>query len=265
MGVTVMSYGIQSSSAAGAASRVAEPSTASRRRERTADADDVERSSQTHGVRGRHALVEALSEALSGLMPAAPTTSGTADVSNVPAEGAAGKQALHEFAHALFSALRPSGGVDGSRGRGFAWGHTSGVDLAQRLEALAQGLRGDAPPAVPVTTPTTPTTAATAATTPAPNPVTAPAAATATAATATPRAVAPDAATPATGVVANESPLLVAFKHLAAALNGSAATGATSVSAADQLAALLHRMAQALKPDSGADLPASGSLIDVTA
>ena len=62
-----------------------------------------------------------------------------------------------------------------------------------------------------------------------------------------------------------ESPLLAAFRHLTSALEGSATSTASDTSPADALAALLHKMSQALTSDGHAETPASGSLIDVTA
>jgi len=62
-----------------------------------------------------------------------------------------------------------------------------------------------------------------------------------------------------------ESPLLAAFRQLTSALRGSTTSGATDTSPADALAALLHKMSQALMSDGHVEAPASGSLIDVTA
>src|SRR4030095_4337620 len=48
------------------------------------------------------------------------------------------REAMHDFMHALFEALRPNRGEGGGNGRGFGWGRTSVADLAQRIERLAQ-------------------------------------------------------------------------------------------------------------------------------
>ena len=88
---------------------------------------------------------------------------------------------------------------------------------------------------------------------------------TAGAATAGPTVTTPTPTTnpaPSTGA---ESPLLAAFRRLAASLQGSAPDGDAAASPADALAAMLHRMAQALVPNGQAEPPASGGLVDVTA
>jgi len=311
-----MSIAIHSSKHAG---HVAEASAVSRRRDSEADAaSTTDRSAETKAPKGRHALMNALSEALASLGSATTSTaSGTNATEDAAAPAATTreqKEALHAFSHELFNALRPTsdGLGKGHHGRGFAWGRTSLGDLAERLEALAQKL-GGATPAPAGTTTSTPnpvdastepgttgststTTTGTATTGTATTGTTTPGTATAgTAATGTASAntaatgtaasrtastsaaatttptVAPSATVP-TPVVTTapvaapaESPLLAAFRQLTSALKGSTTSGATDTSPADALAALLHKMSQALMSDGHVEAPASGSLIDVTA
>ena len=221
---------------------------ASRRHEHALQAHGPERKRESERSTGRHALVAALNDALAGLMPASQSASAAAtSAGDAPASGSAvsaeeRKHALHEFMHELLGALRPTGGEGGAKGhhgRGFAWGRTSEGDLARRLDALAQRLGGTAPKPVPTDTPLpVPSTDAVA------QPV-------------------PQAA-PGSATLVADTPLLTAFKHLAAALNGGAGEGDGKAAPADQLAALLHQMAQALQADPVAEAPASGSLIDVS-
>ena len=301
-----MSIAIHSSKHAG---QITEASAVSRRRDSEPDAASTpERSAETKAPKGRHALMNALSEALASLGSAATSgaaeTAATDDAAAPAAATREQKEALHAFSHELFNALRPTsdGPGKGHHGRGFAWGRTSLGDLAERLEALAQKL-GGATPAPAGTTTSTPnpvdastepgTTGSTSTTTTGtttPGTATAGTAATGTAsantaatgtaasrtastsaaATTTPT-VAPSATVP-TPVVTTapiaapaESPLLAAFRQLTSALKGSTTSGATDTSPADALAALLHKMSQALMSDGHVEAPASGSLIDVTA
>ena len=272
----------------------------SRRHEAASDTTTSERSAEAKAPKGRHALMNALSDALAGLGAAAGATAetGTAGGSDpslvrTPEQ----KEALHAFAHELFNALRPAPDATGKghHGRGFAWGRTSLGDLAERIQALAQKLAGAATPAAG-TAPLTPAAGDGATTAPASTGAAAPATGstgstvdpaapsatgaigttgptgttgttpTAGAASAAPTVTTPTPTAnpgPSTGA---ESPLLAAFRRLAASLQGSAPDGGAAVaSPADALAALLHRMAQALVPDGQAEPPASGSLVDVTA
>ena len=306
-----MSIAIHSSKHAG---HVPEASAVSRRRDSEPDAASTpERSAETKAPKGRHALMNALSEALASLGSAATSgaaeTAATDDAAAPAAATREQKEALHAFSHELFNALRPTsdGLGKGHHGRGFAWGRTSLGDLAERLEALAQKLGGATPAPAGTTTSTpnpvdastepgttgstsTTTTGTTTTGTTTPGTATAGTAATGTAsantaatgtaasrtastsaaATTTPT-VAPSATVP-TPVVTTapvaapaESPLLAAFRQLTSALRGSTTSGATDTSPADALAALLHKMSQALMSDGHVEAPASGSLIDVTA
>jgi len=284
-----MSIAIHSSKSA---SRAAEASAVSRRRESAPDAAAGERSSETKAPKGRHALMNALADALSTLGSGPAATNGETGAAD---EGAAPpiatreqKEALQAFTHELLDALRPTpdATVKGHQGRGFAWGRTSLGDLAQRLEALAQKLVGAATAPVDTPAPAVPATGG-AATGAAPSGTGTAAGADATAETAAatgvdattdaeapPLATEPSepvvstATTPApvatSGSVATptESPLLAAFRQLATALKGTGASA--EASPADALAALLHRMSQALVSDGRGDTPASGSLVDVS-
>ena len=99
----------------------------------------------------RHALVEALSDALADLMPVGASsgaTSATSEgetASGAPATRGAWEHALHDFTRELFQAMRPAEGEHrpGGHVRGFAWGRTRLDDIAQRLEALAHRSGGD--------------------------------------------------------------------------------------------------------------------------
>ena len=171
------------------------------------------------------------------------------------------KQLTHAFAHAIYSALRGAEDASdsGRGGRPENPGHQGhhghhGVskstygDLAQRLETLAQSL-GSTPtaPADPVaptaTVPVVPDPAPTGPTTAAPT-------------------------TPTTAAPA-DSPLLSAFKDLLSALAPSTPpSAATADPASAKLAAFLHQIAQSLglgSSETASDVPASGSLINVTA
>ena len=297
-----MSIAIHSSKHAG---HVPEASAVSRRRDSEPDAASTpERSAETKAPKGRHALMNALSEALASLGSAAiPGTSEAAATDDAAAPVATTreqKEALHAFSHELFNALRPTsdGPGNGHHGRGFAWGRTSPGDLAERLEALAQKLGGATPTPTPdpvdaATDPVTTGSTSTVTTgTPTPGTTTAGTTATGTAAantaaartvaasttaasaavTTSPAVVPSTTSSPATPVTTPvkttapvDSPLLAAFRQLTSALKGSATSGATDTSPADALAALLHKMSQALMSDGHVEAPASGSLIDVTA
>ena len=154
-----MSIAIHSSKHAG---QITEASAVSRRRDSEPDAASTpERSAETKAPKGRHALMNALSEALASLGSAATSgaaeTAATDDAAAPAATTREQKEALHAFSHELFNALRPTsdGLGKGHHGRGFAWGRTSLGDLAERLEALAQKL-GGATPAPAGTTTSTP-------------------------------------------------------------------------------------------------------------
>ena len=298
-----MSIAIHSSKHAG---QVTEASTVSRRRDSEPDAASTpERSAETKAPKGRHSLMNALSEALASLGSAAtPATSETDSTDDAGAPAATTreqKEALHAFSHELFNALRPTGDGTGKghHGRGFAWGRTSLGDLAERLEALAQKLGGATATPTPTpnpvdastdpvttgstskaTTGTTTTgstaTGTTAANTAATSTVAASPTAASAAVTTSPAVVPSTTSSPATTVTTPvattapvaapaESPLLAAFRQLTSALKGNATSGATDTSPADALAALLHKMSQALMSDGHVETPASGSLIDVTA
>ena len=171
------------------------------------------------------------------------------------------KQLTHAFAHAIYSALRGAEDASdsGRGGRPENPGHQGhhghhGVskstygDLAQRLETLAQSL-GSTPtaPADPVA----PTATVPVVQDPAPTGPT-------TAAPTTPTTAAPA-----------DSPLLSAFKDLLSALAPSTPpNAATADPASAKLAAFLHQIAQSLglgSSEPASDVPASGSLINVTA
>jgi hypothetical protein len=233
------------------------------------DATSPERSTEAKAPKGRHALMNALSDALATLGAAAGTTGETAAADGTTTSAVKTpeqKEALHAFAHELFNALRPTPDSTGKghHGRGFAWGRTSLGDLAERVEALAQKLTGATAPSAG-TAPVTPT-AGNAPTTGSTTGASA-ATATPTATSATPTVTAPaTTTTSAAATTSGESVLLSAFRRLTASLNGSAPdAGAAAASPAEALAALLHRMAQALVPDAHTEPPASGSLVDVTA
>ena len=192
--------------------------------------------------KGRHALVEALREALQ------PPAAGVADepVSANPAsDDRTSRQAFHAFVHALFAELRPTD-AEGRHGRGFAWGRTSSSDLAQRLDALVEWLQSssnDDAAAVPEVAPTatpSPDDAIARATTPSTD----------------------DAIAPATDSVTADTPLLSAFRRLGA----GAAEGGDATDASASLVAFLRRVSEALAGDAGtAGSVAAGSLLDVTA
>ena len=269
------------SPATGGTPRLADVSAVAGRREshdhgrRAERSDDHERA-----PRGRHALLGALEQALSALMTAAPAAAAAPApavaaskaavaspvVAVAPTASTANsgdlKDALHRFAHELFGALRPGGedsGVNGHRGRGHAWGRTSLSDIAGRLETLAQKLATGVAAPAPGASPLVP------ATPPGTDPVPMPVAPGPTAGT-TPT-VPVTSPTAATALPPADSPLLAAFKQLAAALNLGASTASpTPVSPAEQLANLLHRMAVALGADAnGTATSPAGSLIDVRA
>lgn len=244
-----MSVAVQSFHAPAAAARTAEMSKPSTRNHRAPEVQEAEERSESTGRTGRHALMQALSNALGAVLPSVRTDS--------PAAGSAGdgiaagsppsagdqKHALHEFIHELFGALRPAAGQDGApgrHGRGFAWGRTTTGDLAQRLEALALSLPGTAPQSLPVEPPNSAPSSTDAAIAPRPP------------------------ATPVAGSAGTDSPLLTAFGRLASA-PGDASAGDGALSPADRLAALLHQLARALQPAASSDVPAAGSLIDLSA
>jgi hypothetical protein len=208
----------------------------------------------------RHALADAISDAFAELTPAGQTPAAGADAASKEAtvDRRAQAEALHDFRHELFAALRPAEGEGpGRHGRGFAWGRTSLADLADRIDALAQKIGGSPAPA-PTSPPETATPSAETATPPA-------------ATTPTPDATAPDAQAPAVPSASAStdsdatSALLSAFQALTAKPGDSTSGAEGSGSAAESLAALLHRIAQALRGDDAATTPAAGSLVDTTA
>ncbi|MEO5697592.1 MAG: hypothetical protein ABIQ60_10725 [Burkholderiaceae bacterium] len=268
-----MSISIHSNSA-GNAARNTEAAAPARRR------DDPESSHRTEpgrsvGRSGHHALVDALKQALGSLTPASEPSS-TAPA--LPAARVSSshelKDALHEFAHALFGALRPAAGDDagpGRRGQGFAWGRTDPADLAQRLDAVIQRLQAGQVPAETEGS----SAIAPAAPTPADDPTAVGAdtdisvIAAASAMPVVNADVAPAASdTTISAVVATPagSKLTAAFERLSQALAPSdTSSSAGSVSTTDRLVELLQRLASALRGDNAGDLPPTGSLLDVTA
>ncbi len=102
--------------------------------------------------KGRHALMNALSDALSSLGSASAVKASSepdaTEEAAAPADHhprAEGRPAsLHPRAFQCAPADAGRATVKGHQGRGFAWGRTSLGDLAQRLEALAQKLGGGA-------------------------------------------------------------------------------------------------------------------------
>jgi hypothetical protein len=226
------------------------------------------------------------------------TTATTAAVS--AADAASVESAVHQFAHALFQALRQGGGGAPASGDGngrvegeghhrhhhhHREGHGYG-DMAQRLEALSQTV------GTPAAAPTTPAAAAANA---------APAAAATNAAPAspvassslsvtltvddgrsdatTPATPAPPVATPAPVVVSDPAtapaatskiatnPLLDAFSKLFKVLKPQPADAVTETAMADKLRSFLHTLAQAMAPDAMGSVQSAqtGSLINVTA
>jgi|GEM_PF-3417900 hypothetical protein len=206
----------------------------------------------------RHALVEALSDALADLMPvggSAGAASGTSEgetASEAPAKRGAWGHALHDFTRELFHALRPAEGEHGSgrHGRGFAWGRTRLDDIAQRLESLAQQIGG-------ATTASVAASAASAAAATDKQSDTLPVEAT------TPL---PNAGMARSADTAGEpSALLKVFQALASQRGTDTDASSGMTSAETTLAALLRRIAEALRADPAATAPATGNLVDTTA
>jgi|PlaIllAssembly_1097288.scaffolds.fasta_scaffold02817_3 hypothetical protein len=231
-----MSMSIQASTHA--ALQAQDPTRMSRRRE--AAAPEITDKADAQRQQVRPALAQAVSGALSDLMPDTET--------GAPTQRSNGTKALQEFTHELFQALRPSAGEDGPgrHGRGFAWGRTSLGDIAQRLDALAQqiGSATSTADAAPGATPIEAVASSTDAL---------------AAAADLPAAELPIEAPAATST--QTPPLLSAFQALTQQLGGdtSASEGATA------LATLLTRIAQALQADPAVTVSATGSLVDVTA
>jgi hypothetical protein len=252
-----MSMAIQGSTHAACAAHHASGAT---RGSRHRESREQEGACSTEGRRPqvRHALVEALSDALSDLMPvggataAAPAAGEGETASGAPAKRGAWAHALHDFTHELFRALRPAEGEHGPgrHGRGFAWGRTSLGDIAQRLEALAQQIGG-------ATTTSVPASAAAPAAAPDKQNDT-PSVATTTQLPETSNAPTADAA-------GEPSALPTAFQALASQRGADSAASSGTTSAATSLAALLRRIAQALQADPAAMVPATGNLVDTTA
>ncbi len=240
---------------AGHAARHAESSAPARRRD---DAESPHRAEPGRGVGsgGRHALVDALKQALGSLAPSAPPSpaadsDGTAPASPVATGSSPDerKDALHEFAHALFGALRPAGGDEGGsagRGHGFAWGRTSPADLAQRLDAVIQRLQAGQVHAVPADSSAVEPVAVSPGDDTAVPPV-------------DDAAVVP----PTTPPVASR--LTAAFERLSQVLAPTDTSSAGTLSSTDRLVEVLQRLASALRADSAGDLQPTGSLLDVTA
>jgi hypothetical protein len=205
------------------------------------------------------------------------------------------REAVRDFMHALFEALRPNQGDGGGQGRGFGWGRTSVADLAQRIESLAQSFAtpstppasGDgAPPApavgasgdVPATPLPVPATPADGAPVSATTSQVTTGQATTNSATASPAATTTSDSkptstsepTPTSTPVASSTPtadssLLQAFTALLDVLPGDRASAAAA-NPSEALSSMLHRLAQSLEGDDGGDArPATGCLIHVTA
>ena len=271
-----MSFAIQHH-AGGVSHRTDAPPRAPQRTEATAAVDALPQ----RGAGGaRYALLDALSEALGSVaLPASgagtPTVAAADAASELADAGAEPsradlKDALHQFTHELFGLLRPTGSdaPGHGHGRGYAWGRTSPADLAERLDALVQRLQGSeaaAPeaPLVPVIAQPPQSGDAVDVTPPADG-----------AASEVANAASTDAATPADAdtleaptpsVTPTASPLRDAFERLATALSGDAAATNAPASASDRLVSLLRNMADALRGDTGGDVLAQGSLLDVVA
>jgi hypothetical protein len=222
-----------------------------RHRHREAQRDDDDRACEGRRPQLRHALADAITDALAERMPAGQTPAAGSDAA--PKEAIVDRreraEALHDFRHELFAVLRPAEGEGpGRHGRGFGWGRTSLADLADRIDALAQKIGGAPAPAPPPPADTATTPAVT---------------------TTNPEATTPEAQAPVAPSVSTDSDarsaLLSAFQTLTVKLGGSTTGAEGSGSAAESLAALLHRIAQALRGDDAATTPAAGSLVDTTA
>lgn len=249
-----MSFALQSLRTAGSPSYAAAHASVGERRDAGDGTRGSERSGEARVPTGRNALLGALTTALDELA-GAPASGASPIRSDEPsASDRDARQALHAFVQGLFSALRPTEAEE-RQGRGFAWGRTSSADLARRIDALVQKLRGDA--ATPLPAPVGETT-----TEPPSEPSARPAAG----------ATEPGApAVPATDVTgqtekpAVDAPLLSVFRELLAARSAGATTDEGAVDAGDALVALLQRISQALTGQDGGESPAAGSLLDVTA
>ena len=188
----------------------------------------------------RQGLAKALADALADLMSdagsgASASAEGVVDTaSSAPAGRGDQAKDLHDFRHELFQAFRPTAGEDGPgrHGRGFAWGRATLGDIAQRLETLAQTLGAAANTATP------PADSAPAA-----------------------ESASVLGAEPAPMPTAEPSALLTVFQ----ALSGPSGGASAATDGANALAALLTRIAQALRGDSAVMAPATGALVDVTA
>jgi hypothetical protein len=200
------------------------------------------------------------------------------------------EQAVHQFAHELFSALRqigrgesPDQGANRVEGAGghrhhHGWRREGGDgygDMAQRLDALAQTYAAPAVdagasdaasasgPAVSTSISITLTVqdgqADAAAAAPSPTAET-------TASVAEPAAATDAAPTAVAAPAAQRNPLLDAFSKLFGALKPQAA-GAAPADMADKLRTFLQTLAQAMRPEamSSAPTPQVGGLVDVTA
>ena len=231
-----MSFAVQSASLSAGTRAAAHAGVVEQQRERREEARRADAAPERRAPNVRHALVDALDRALQSTAPAAAGDPAPTE----PRDARALRHAFHGFVHALFAELRPSD-AEGRHGRGFAWGRTSAVDLALRLDGLAERLRGGVEAEAP--------------TVEAPPVVNAPTAALAD------NVVADETA----GTVAADSPLLAAFRRLLAARDGSAAEHVEASETAASLAAVLERLAAALAGNTPVDGPvAAGSLIDVT-
>ena len=248
-----MSIAMQSLTASTSSACAAPGAAVDRRKAVEARAHGTEAGAEVGPPKGRHALMAALTGALDGIV-AVPAGDAASGPDESPSGERESKHALHAFVHELFAALRPSES-EGRPGRGFAWGRTSSVDLAQRLDAVVQRLQGAAP--------SPPASAVVASPEVEAGSGDAPAAPSTSASTAPDDAhampAADAAATPATTIGAD--PLLAAFQQLLASRDPAADGGDGS----DALIAFLQRMSQALAGDAASEPPAAGTLLDVTA
>ena len=249
-----MSLAMQSLAASPSSACTAPDTATTRRKADDARALGTEQSEGAQAPKGRHALLAALTDALGGLASASAGSATSAPTDESSPGDRESKHALHAFVHELFAALRPSES-EGRPGRGFAWGRTSSVDLAQRLDAVVQRLQGAAPSPPASAVVASPEVEAGSGDAPA-----APSTSASTAPDDAPAMPAADAAaTPATTIGAD--PLLAAFQQLLASRHPAADSGDGS----DALIAFLQRMSQALAGDAASEPPAAGTLLDVTA
>jgi hypothetical protein len=204
---------------------------------------------------------------------AVPATEPSADVRN----------AVYQFADALFHALDAGSGRQSEvehedrkhhgheRSQQVSHGRNG---LAHRLAALARQLRDDAVPVTPPQTPDAPPAVTDPApadgpvdATPAPTAPTTPEATTPAPATTTPTTPAPTTPTvPTTSVTPASTPLADAFAGLVDAMHAPAQSTSSGTDLVSRLASFLHQLAGALQTAPTAAAPAPvGLLIDTTA